>query len=117
MRPRSPNRPLRLSLITHMFVHSFHFILMPFSPSNTYRLITIGRNLLPRRTESKGKRPDITWAKLLDVSDDLSTLKERLGPRTYETKTKGASSASVPLGGEEADTESVQGLAISLRRG
>lgn len=64
-------------------------VLIPTTPAHSYRLITIGRKLLPQRSKSKAKRPDIVWGKVLDISDDLSTLKERLGPRKYMTKTRG----------------------------
>jgi hypothetical protein len=68
---------------------SFHMILLPSNISHSYRLITIGKKQLPQRSKSKERRQDIEWGKVLDISDDLSTLKERLGPRKYMTKTRG----------------------------
>ncbi|KAM0789160.1 hypothetical protein ACM66B_000009 [Microbotryomycetes sp. NB124-2] len=71
-------------------VAHLHVILVPSHLDNSYRLLTIGRKYLPKRTEGqKQKQSDICWGKVLEVSDSLGHLRETLGEREYETKTQG----------------------------
>jgi hypothetical protein len=52
-----------------------------------YRLITIGKKKLPDPA-AKG-RHDVFWGTVTSIGDDLLGLVEGLGPKTYETKTRG----------------------------
>ncbi|KAK4051457.1 hypothetical protein OIV83_002941 [Microbotryomycetes sp. JL201] len=71
-------------------VAHLHVILAPSHLKQCYRLLTIGRKYLPKRTEGqKQKQSDICWGKVLEVSDTFSHLKQSLGESSYETKTRG----------------------------
>ncbi|KAJ2934475.1 hypothetical protein H1R20_g2634, partial [Candolleomyces eurysporus] len=52
-----------------------------------YRMITIGKKKLPD-PEAKG-RHEVFWGTVTSIGDDLLGLVEGLGPKTYETKTRG----------------------------
>lgn len=57
-----------------------------------YRLITVGKKRLPD-PESSGKeaskRKEMFWATVTAVGEDLKSLVDELGPKSYETKTRG----------------------------
>ena len=63
-----------------------------------YRLITIGKKKLPNPSSSVGKRKETFWATVTSVGDNLGNLVEKLGPREYETKTRGDASSCFELG-------------------
>ena len=72
------------------------FLLLPSHLKGCYRLLTIGRKYLPKRDpNAKQKRPDICWGKVLEVSDIMSNLKEALGEKQYDTKTRGVQASGV----------------------
>ena len=52
-----------------------------------YRLITVGKKKLPDPA-AKG-RHDVFWGTVTSIGDDLLDIVEGLGPKTYETKTRG----------------------------
>ncbi|KAI0660640.1 hypothetical protein C8Q70DRAFT_976983 [Cubamyces menziesii] len=57
-----------------------------------FRLLIIGKKGLPDPDAGGGKgggRKQVFWATVATVSDDLKKLEEGLGPKTYETKTRG----------------------------
>ncbi|KZT08550.1 uncharacterized protein LAESUDRAFT_742284 [Laetiporus sulphureus 93-53] len=53
-----------------------------------FRLIVVGKKSLPDPEEDHG-RGRVFWGTIVTVSDDLQKLEEGLGPREYETKTRG----------------------------
>ncbi|GAA6009158.1 hypothetical protein JCM10207_004287 [Rhodosporidiobolus poonsookiae] len=63
----------------------FHFLLAPDSHKGRHRLIAVGKKHMP--DASAGTRP--LWGEVLEVGEDLTSLKKSLGPSTYETKTMG----------------------------
>ncbi|GAA5962403.1 hypothetical protein JCM3765_004282, partial [Sporobolomyces pararoseus] len=63
-------------------VSKFHLLLVPHH-SKLHRLIAIGKKALP---EQSG-RP--LWGEVLNVGEDMKSLKKNLGSYTYETKTMG----------------------------
>ncbi|KAJ6593069.1 hypothetical protein B0H19DRAFT_1089041 [Mycena capillaripes] len=55
-----------------------------------YRLITIGKKTLPDPEARRGgRRKESFWATVTGVGDDLDTLENGMGEKTYETKTRG----------------------------
>ncbi|KAJ7288883.1 hypothetical protein C8J57DRAFT_1707172 [Mycena rebaudengoi] len=54
-----------------------------------YRLITIGKKVLPDPEARTGGRKQTFWATVVAVGDDLDALEKGLGEKTYETKTRG----------------------------
>ncbi|CDO73062.1 hypothetical protein BN946_scf185007.g116 [Trametes cinnabarina] len=58
-----------------------------------FRLLVIGKKGLPDPEAGGGGkgggRKQVFWATVATVSDDLKKLEEGLGPKTYETKTRG----------------------------
>lgn len=56
-----------------------------------YRLVTIGKKRLPdpENLGSTSRRKVIFWATVTALGDDLDELRSGLGPKTYETKTRG----------------------------
>ncbi|KAG8918075.1 hypothetical protein FRC01_002057, partial [Tulasnella sp. 417] len=74
-------------------VSKFHILLLPresetSSNKQRFRLFTIGKKRLPDR--AKGGR-EVFWASMQKFGDDFTEFKaaEAMGPRDYETKTKG----------------------------
>ncbi|KAG9045371.1 hypothetical protein FS837_006440 [Tulasnella sp. UAMH 9824] len=74
-------------------VSKFHILLLPreseaSSKKQRFRLFTIGKKRLPDR--AKGGR-EVFWASMQKFGDDFTEFKaaEAMGPRDYETKTKG----------------------------
>lgn len=65
-------------------VQRFHLLVVPHG-SKLHRLIAIGKKALPDASEST--RP--IWGQVVNVGEDMRALKEGLGPKTYETKTRG----------------------------
>ncbi|BGO92225.1 hypothetical protein NBRC10512_000957 [Rhodotorula toruloides] len=65
-------------------VQRFHLLVVPHG-SKLHRLIAIGKKALPDASEST--RP--IWGQVVNVGEDMKALKEGLGPKTYETKTRG----------------------------
>ncbi|BGP25408.1 hypothetical protein JCM10295v2_004332 [Rhodotorula toruloides] len=65
-------------------VQRFHLLLVPHG-SKLHRLIAIGKKALPDASEST--RP--IWGQVVNVGEDMKALKGGLGPKTYETKTRG----------------------------
>ncbi|OCH89571.1 hypothetical protein OBBRIDRAFT_794158 [Obba rivulosa] len=53
-----------------------------------FRLIVLGKKSLPDPDKGRG-RGNIFWATVATVGEDLLKLQEGLGPREYETKTRG----------------------------
>lgn len=53
-----------------------------------HRLITIGKKKLPD-AHAKGRKDTTFWGSVTSVGDDLHSLVEGLGSKTYETKTRG----------------------------
>lgn len=60
-------------------------------PKKHFRLITVGKKHLPNpKVGGPGKgRKEMFWATVTVVGDDLTSLEQGLGERTYETKTRG----------------------------
>lgn len=57
-----------------------------------YRLVTIGKKHLPDPEKigaRGGARKEVFWATVTAIGDDLEQLQSGLGPKTYETKTRG----------------------------
>ncbi|EAU86308.2 hypothetical protein CC1G_08032 [Coprinopsis cinerea okayama7 len=56
-----------------------------------HRVISIGKKRLPdpENAGSTGRRKETFWGVVTSVGDDLHGLAEGLGPKTYETKTRG----------------------------
>ncbi|GAA6014128.1 hypothetical protein JCM11491_004114 [Sporobolomyces phaffii] len=65
-------------------VSKFHLLLVPHH-SKLHRLIAIGKKALPDHDQSS--RP--LWGEVLNVGEDMSSLKKNLSSYTYETKTLG----------------------------
>ncbi|KAJ7165516.1 hypothetical protein C8R43DRAFT_878483, partial [Mycena crocata] len=58
-------------------------------PEKHYRLITMGKKVLPDPDSHSGGRKQSFWATVTSVGDDLETLEKGMGEKTYETKTRG----------------------------
>lgn len=60
-------------------------------PKKRFRLITVGKKQLPDPEQGgSGKgRKETFWATVTSVGDDLHSLEQGLGEKTYETKTRG----------------------------
>ncbi|KAF8202432.1 hypothetical protein BJ912DRAFT_944787 [Pholiota molesta] len=62
------------------------------SQKKFYRLVTVGKKKLPD-PESAGKegskRKEMFWATVTAVGEDLKSLVDELGPKMYDTKTRG----------------------------
>lgn len=57
-----------------------------------YRLVTIGKKHLPDPEKigaRGGARKEVFWATVTALGDNLEQLRSGLGPKTYETKTRG----------------------------
>ena len=72
-------------------IDRLHMLLIPSGKkgaegSKPHRLLLVGRKHLPK---ARSGRPDVMWGEIIEVGDDLAQLKERLGPYSYETKTRG----------------------------
>ncbi|GAA5903514.1 uncharacterized protein JCM6883_005026 [Sporobolomyces salmoneus] len=65
-------------------ISKFHLLLVPHH-SKLHRLIAIGKKVLPDHEQSS--RP--LWGEVLNVGEDMKSLKKNLGAYTYETKTLG----------------------------
>jgi hypothetical protein len=65
-------------------VQRLHMVLRP-RGTDRFRILVIGRKRLPRVEEAHER----LWATVVDVVDGADRLREALGPRTYETKTRG----------------------------
>jgi hypothetical protein len=61
-----------------------HMVLRP-RGTDRFRVLVIGRKRLPRVEEAHER----LWAMVADVVEGTDRLREVLGPRTYETKTRG----------------------------
>ncbi|KAF9451822.1 hypothetical protein P691DRAFT_300234 [Macrolepiota fuliginosa MF-IS2] len=59
--------------------------------SKKYRLITIGKKHLPdpEKHAIQSARKEIFWGTVTALGDNLEELQKGLGPKTYETKTRG----------------------------
>lgn len=53
-----------------------------------FRLLVVGKKSLPDPEEGRG-RNNIFWATTVTVGENLKKLEEGLGPKQYETKTRG----------------------------
>ncbi|KAG6333906.1 hypothetical protein ID866_5191 [Astraeus odoratus] len=56
-------------------------------PRKHFRLITVGKKRLPDPDAPHGR--ELFWASVTAVGDDLHSLEQGLGDRTYQTKTRG----------------------------
>ncbi|BGP17045.1 hypothetical protein JCM10213_000319 [Rhodosporidiobolus nylandii] len=65
-------------------IQRFHLLLVP-EGGKLHRLIAVGKKAMP--DAAQGTRP--MWGEVLNVGEDLKALKDGLGPKTYETKTRG----------------------------
>jgi len=65
-------------------VSKFYLLVVPHH-SKLHRLIAIGKKTLPDHDQSS--RP--MWGEVLNVGEDMKSLKKNLGGYTYETKTLG----------------------------
>ncbi|GAA5828668.1 hypothetical protein JCM3766R1_003780 [Sporobolomyces carnicolor] len=65
-------------------ISKFHLLLVPHH-AKLHRLIAIGKKALPDHAQSS--RP--LWGEVLNVGEDMTSLKKNLGAYTYETKTLG----------------------------
>lgn len=56
-----------------------------------YRLVTIGKKHLPdpEKIGTRGGRKEVFWATVTALGDNLDELRSGLGPKEYETKTRG----------------------------
>lgn len=66
----------------------------PARPDNftqKYRLITVGKKHLPdpKKLADGSRKKEIFWATVTAVGNNLEELHSGLGPKTYETKTRG----------------------------
>ncbi|KAJ7125751.1 hypothetical protein C8R43DRAFT_1240614 [Mycena crocata] len=59
----------------------------PNKPEKHYRLVTIGKKVLP--DPAGGGRKQSFWATVTAVGDNLDELERGMGEKTYETKTRG----------------------------
>lgn len=66
-------------------VSKFHLLLVPHH-SKLHRLLAIGKKALPDHDQSS--RP--LWGEVLNVGEDMKSLKKNLGSYSYETKTMGS---------------------------
>ncbi|KIM70361.1 hypothetical protein SCLCIDRAFT_1207699 [Scleroderma citrinum Foug A] len=57
------------------------------TPRKHFRLITIGKKRLPDPDGPHGK--EVFWASVTAIGDDLHSLEQGLGERSYQTKTRG----------------------------
>lgn len=69
---------------------SFSILLVPSTPKGCWRLLTIGRKHLPEHNTAIPGRPQTIWGLVTAVGDALASLKDVLGPKIYETKTRGS---------------------------
>lgn len=65
-------------------VQRLHMVLTP-RGTDRFRVLVIGRKRLPAVEEAHER----LWATLVDVVEGTDRLREALGPRTYDTKTRG----------------------------
>lgn len=54
----------------------------------SFRLLIVGKKSLPDPEKGRG-RSNVFWATITTVGEDLKKLEEGLGPKQYETKTRG----------------------------
>lgn len=77
-------------------VQRFFMLLLPkdsdSAPTCSWRLMNIGRKHLPGHNDPKmGEkgRPETIWRLFVAVGSEMSALRDSLGPKEYETKTRG----------------------------
>ena len=64
-----------------------------------FRLLAVGRKHLPS-PGTAGTSHEVLWGEVIEVGDNLAGLRNRLGPYTYQTKTRGEPSAWESFTGE-----------------